>query len=73
MPGQTEAGRDVSALGVRLEAEPTENGTLFGEFEQDISDSEARRLALGGDFRLLDRMRLYARHEFLSTLRGPTP
>ncbi|MBT8395660.1 MAG: hypothetical protein KJN92_01785, partial [Gemmatimonadetes bacterium] len=72
MPGgDATALDDVNALGIRLETEATENGTLFGEFEQDVTDSDARRLVLGGDYRVLERMRLYARHEFLSTLQGP--
>jgi hypothetical protein len=62
---------EVNALGARVEFEPEDSWTLFGEYEQDISDSDARRLAVGGDVRILERMRLYARHELLSTLQGP--
>ena len=44
---------------------------VFGEYEQDIEDSERRLFAIGGDYRITDRAKLYARHEFISTLSGP--
>jgi len=61
---------DVNALGLRLEGAMSERGTLFAEFEQDIRE-DARRLALGADYRVLERARIYAQHEFISSLAGP--
>ena len=46
-------------------------GSVFGEFEQDVSEASQRRLAVGGDYRLLGRARLYGRHEFITSLAGP--
>jgi large repetitive protein len=45
--------------------------TLYGEYEQDIEDSERKVLMLGGDYQIADRAKLYARHELISTLDGP--
>jgi uncharacterized repeat protein (TIGR01451 family) len=42
--------------------------SLFGEYEQDVSDFGARMLAGGGELQVWNRTRLYARHEFLSSL-----
>lgn len=46
-------------------------GSMFGEYEQDVSDADARLFALGGDYPLGTRGRLYARHELISSLSGP--
>jgi len=45
--------------------------SVFGEYEQDIEDADARVAAIGGDYRLGDRSRIYARHELISSLSGP--
>lgn len=42
--------------------------TVFGEYEQDVTDLGARVLAAGGELQVLNRTRLYARHEFISSL-----
>jgi len=42
--------------------------TVFGEYEQDVSDLGAHVLAAGGELQVLNRTRLYARHEFISSL-----
>ncbi|HEY0684211.1 MAG TPA: hypothetical protein VGD45_17895 [Steroidobacter sp.] len=44
---------------------------LFGEYEQDIAVSDNKVVAAGGEYRLAGRSRLYARHEFISSLAGP--
>lgn len=62
---------DVNALGARVEGQLSSRTSVFSEFEQDLSDGDARRLAIGGDYRILERARLYARHELLSSLVGP--
>jgi hypothetical protein len=46
-------------------------GRLFGEYEQDIFDSDKRLAAFGGDYQLDAKTRLYARHEFISSLSSP--
>jgi hypothetical protein len=44
---------------------------VFGEYEQDIEVSDNKVAAAGGEYRLAGRSRLYARHEFISSLTGP--
>jgi len=43
--------------------------SIFGEYEQDVSKS-LREAAVGGDYQISSRARLYARHEFISSLNG---
>lgn len=45
-------------------------GSFSAEYEQDVSESSKRVLALGGEYQLGNRSRLYARHEFLSSIGG---
>ena len=73
VPGSSDVVDAVNAVGARLTARLpfAPRGSIFGEFEQDVSDAEQRRAVLGGDFRLLGRTRLYGRHEFISSLSGP--
>jgi hypothetical protein len=44
---------------------------VYGEYEQDIKDNGRKVAALGGDYQFASRGRLYARHEFISSLSGP--
>lgn len=46
------------------------NASVFGEFEQDLNDADRRLIALGGDYRLLSKGKVYARHEFISSAGG---
>jgi uncharacterized repeat protein (TIGR01451 family) len=43
---------------------------VFAEYEQDINDSSKKAIALGGDYQLNERSRLYLRHELISSLSG---
>lgn len=45
--------------------------TLFGEYEQDVAESDSKVVAGGGTYQLANRSKLYARHEFISSLAGP--
>lgn len=45
--------------------------TVFGEYEQDIDETESRVIAAGGNYQVGSRAKLYARHEFISSLSGP--
>lgn len=50
---------------------PTINGLqLFGEYEQSVNKNDRRIAALGGDYRLGNWAKLYARHEFISSMNG---
>ncbi len=46
------------------------NASVFGEFEQDLNDADRKLIALGGDYRLLSKGKVYARHEFISSAGG---
>ncbi len=48
-----------------------EKANVFGEYEQDIENSDRKLFAIGGDYQIASRAKLYARHEFVSTLSGP--
>jgi hypothetical protein len=41
---------------------------VYGEYEQDVRSSEKRALALGADYALSGKGRVYARHELISSL-----
>lgn len=42
--------------------------SIFGEIEQATGNSDRRMLAIGGDYRLADKTRLYGRYELVSSL-----
>ena len=42
--------------------------TLFGEYEQALDDADRKVAALGGEYRLFNQTKLYAKHEFISSL-----
>jgi hypothetical protein len=44
---------------------------VYGEAEVDVKDSDRRILAAGAEYQLPNRGRLYARHEFVSSITGP--
>ncbi|ATE60105.1 DUF11 domain-containing protein [Thauera sinica] len=43
---------------------------VFGEIEQDLEHGDRRAVAVGGNYALTDKTRLYGRHEFVSSLLG---
>jgi uncharacterized repeat protein (TIGR01451 family) len=47
-----------------------EGSSAFVEYEQDISESSRKVLALGGSYQLGAQGRLYARHELISSISG---
>jgi uncharacterized repeat protein (TIGR01451 family) len=52
---------------------PWTNGAahVYGEYEQDIFNSDKRLAAIGGEYQLDTKTRLYLRHELISSLGGP--
>jgi hypothetical protein len=46
-------------------------GRIYGEYEQDVIDPDKRLAAIGGDYQLDSKARLYFRHELISSLGGP--
>ncbi|MFN8666215.1 MAG: hypothetical protein U0164_03335 [Gemmatimonadaceae bacterium] len=63
--------RDVSALRGRLTwtLPQQTRSALFAEYEQDVRDA-SHRGALGGEYILSNRARLYGRHEWLTGVEG---
>ena len=45
--------------------------TVYGEVEVDTQDAGRKIVALGGDYPLANKGKLYFRHEFISSLTGP--
>lgn len=64
----TRIDNEYTSLKARLTGKVTENASLYAEYEQGVDDSARRRSALGGEYRISDKSRLYARYEFENTL-----
>ncbi|MDD4929567.1 MAG: SdrD B-like domain-containing protein [Gallionella sp.] len=45
--------------------------SVNGEYEQDIRDSGKKVAAIGVEYQMMNRGRIYARHEFISSLTSP--
>ena len=71
LPG--ESARRTDSVRAKLSAPlpGLPNATAFGEIAQDLRAADRRLVALGGDWKLADGTRLYARHELVSSLAGP--
>ncbi|MGZ5642122.1 MAG: SdrD B-like domain-containing protein [Usitatibacter sp.] len=48
-----------------------EGASVYGEAEVDVKDTDRRVLAAGGEYLLPNKSRIYARHEFISSITGP--
>ena len=59
-----------TSLRARLTGKVTEDVSLYGEYERAIDDTDRQRAAVGGEYRINEKSRLYARHEFTNTLSG---
>jgi hypothetical protein len=44
---------------------------VYGEAEQDVRSAERQVAAMGAQLKFSDKLKLYARHEFISSLDGP--
>jgi len=49
----------------------SDKSTVFTEYEYGLDDSNAQRGAIGGEYLLLNKARLYLRHEWISSQQGP--
>jgi len=63
--------RDINTTSARVKLTYTPDflarASVFGEYEQDLS-KPLREAAIGGDYQLTGRSRIYARHEFITSL-----
>ncbi len=66
--GATPSSGENTTARLRLSADVTKKSMLYAEAEQGIDDSDAYAYAVGGDYQILDKARLYARHEFAKSL-----
>jgi hypothetical protein len=57
-----------TSVKARLTAKATDDATLYGEYER--ATDERQRAALGGEYRIDEKSRAYARHEFANSLTG---
>ncbi|HWZ48619.1 MAG TPA: hypothetical protein VNX00_10435, partial [Herbaspirillum sp.] len=68
--GQEEEEIDLLTLRSRISSAvpglPKAN--MYGEYEQDVRRADKRALALGAEYALSDKARLYGRHEVISSL-----
>ncbi|WP_107864180.1 SdrD B-like domain-containing protein [Agitococcus lubricus] len=55
---------------LKLQLPQFDGASAYLEYEQDIDEANRKLMALGGDYRIGKQGRLYARHEFLSSLSG---
>ncbi|MBL8520265.1 MAG: DUF11 domain-containing protein [Betaproteobacteria bacterium] len=65
--------KELTAIRVRVGGDlpGVQDATAYLEAEVDASDSQRKIAAVGGDYKLGNAGRLYARHEFISSLTGP--
>ncbi len=62
-----------NAARVRLTARVpgSERSSLFAEYEYGLDNASARRGAIGGEYLLFEKTRMYLRHEWLTSSQGP--
>jgi hypothetical protein len=48
-----------------------EGAAMYGEVEVDVQDTDRKVVAVGGEYQLKNKGRIYARHEFISSITGP--
>jgi hypothetical protein len=61
---------EYTSLRARLTAKVTENTSLYGEIERATDDTGRQRSAIGAEYRINEKSRLYGRYEFENTLSG---
>jgi hypothetical protein len=59
-----------TSLRSKLTGKVSANASVFGEYEQAINDGSRKRAALGGEYRLDEKTRVYGRHEIENSLSG---
>jgi hypothetical protein len=60
-----------TSVRARLTAKLGDKSSVYGEYERDISDADKQRYALGGDYQLFERTRIYAQEEWSNSSSGP--
>ena len=72
LAGANQTPIDFTSIRARLSSQlpGRPEAGVYAEYEQDIKDTSKRVLALGGEYQIANRSRLYARYELISTLSG---
>ncbi len=73
LPGTDVIPNELTAIRARVTGDVPglKDASAYVEAEVDVKDSARKIAAIGGDYRLGGTGRLYARHEFISSLTGP--
>lgn len=61
---------EYTSLKARLTGKVTEDFSLYGEYERATDATGRQRSAVGGEYRLSEKSRMYGRYEFENTLVG---
>ena len=67
----TDAPPDVMTVRAKLTFLLGKRANIYGEGEQDVRSAERRVAAIGTQLLMSDKVKLYGRHEFISSLDGP--
>ena len=67
-PGSTDITSLRGKITTQIPYLPRANSFL--EYEQDVNDTDKKLAAAGGEYQFANRGKLYARHEFISSLQG---
>ncbi len=72
-PAPTPNPGEVTSVRARLTGGVpfVEGATAYGEAEVDVQNASHKVLAVGGEYLLSNKGRIYARHEFISSITGP--
>jgi uncharacterized repeat protein (TIGR01451 family) len=71
VPPQAPASLDVLTLRVKATLKLSDDINVYAEGEQDVRDANKNAAAVGGQYHLTERTRLYLRHEFISSMGSP--
>jgi uncharacterized repeat protein (TIGR01451 family) len=67
----TVAPPDLMTVRAKLTFLIGKRADIYGEGEQDLRSADRRLAAVGAQLKISDKVKLYARHEFISSLDGP--
>ena len=64
---------DVTSLRTKMTVPvpKLKGASIYGEYENDVVETDKRLVAVGGEYKISSKSRLYARHEFMDALGGP--
>ncbi len=61
---------NANSLGIKLRYKFNEKSSAIAEIEREVAGEQRNRYALGLDYQIAEHLRLYARHEWLSSTSG---